>query len=133
MDEESVIIASSALIALINREEGDEVVKQLLPNAIMSTVNVAEVMGIMMNKYSFTEDEIIESMNECIQSIIPFTFSQAKIAGKLAIINKETKLGLSLSDKACISLGIDLSIPIYTADKIWQDLKYNGATIKLIR
>jgi len=40
---------------------------------------------------------------------------------------------LSLGDRACITLGIKLQAPIYTADKIWAKLKLNNADIKLIR
>lgn len=133
MDEESVIIDSSALIALINEEKGAEFVKQLLPNAVMSSVNIAEVIGVMISQYSCTEDEIRNSINESIKAVIPFTFEQAKIAGKLEKIGKEQKLGFSLGDRACISLGIVLSATVYTADRIWQELKYKDAVIKLIR
>jgi len=44
-----------------------------------------------------------------------------------ASLKKSTKhLGLSLGDRACISLGIKLSFPIYTADKLWAELKLDG-------
>jgi hypothetical protein len=37
------------------------------------------------------------------------------------------------ADRALIALGIKLQIPIYTADKIWNELQLNNADIKLIR
>lgn len=133
MDKESVIIDSSALVALINQEQGAEYVKQLLPNAVMSSINIAEVIGVMISQYSCTEDEIRDSINESIKAVIPFTFEQAKIAGRLEKLSKEQKLDLSLGDRACISLGIALSVPVYTADKIWQEFKHENSVIKLIR
>jgi PIN domain nuclease of toxin-antitoxin system len=51
-----------------------------------------------------------------------------------ASLKKSTKhLGLSLEDRACVSLGIKLGIAIYTADKIWAELKLENADIRLIR
>ncbi len=133
MAEKSVIIDSSVLIALINGEKGAEFVKRLLSNAVMSSVNIAEVIGVMTSQYSCPEDEIIDSIQEAIKTVIPFTLEQAKIAGNLEKVSKEQKLGLSLGDRACISLGVLLSVTVYTADKIWQELKYDGSRIKLIR
>ena len=44
-----------------------------------------------------------------------------------------TPQGLSLADRACIALGIKLQIPIYTADRIWDELKLDNIDIRLIR
>jgi ribonuclease VapC len=31
--------------------------------------------------------------------------------------------GLSLADRACLGLGLDLKAPVYTADRSWKNLK----------
>jgi ABC-type antimicrobial peptide transport system ATPase subunit len=55
---------------------------------------------------------------------------QAHIAGSLW---QQTKaLGLSLGDRACLALAIQLNLPVLTADKLWQQLDV-GVAIQLIR
>lgn len=65
--------------------------------------------------------------------MINFTEEQAYIVAELEVANREKGLGLSLADKACISLGVSLGIPVYTADKIWAELQFKNANVKLIR
>ena len=42
-------------------------------------------------------------------------------------------LDKSVHYRACISLGIKLGLVIYTADKIWAELKLENADIRFIR
>ena len=41
------VLDSSALLAFINQEKGSEVVEKHLPNALMSSVNIAEVIAVL--------------------------------------------------------------------------------------
>jgi PIN domain nuclease of toxin-antitoxin system len=61
---------------------------------------------------------------------MPFTAQHAKTAGNL--IAKTRSLGLSLGDCACLSLGLALKAPVYTADRSWKNLKL-GVRIHVIR
>ena len=129
----SVILDSSALLALIHNEPGCDVVKPLLPNAVMSSINIAEVIGILGARYKMPQNEITEMIEELIQTIISFNTAQAYIVGEIEKINRAQKLALSLADKACISLGELLNAPIYTADKAWAKVPILNAQIHLIR
>ena len=40
-----VILDASAFLALINNEDGKDIVEPLLPYSIMSSVNISEVVG----------------------------------------------------------------------------------------
>ena len=59
-----------------------------------------------------------------------FTLSQAQIAGDLVVQTRH--LGLSLGDRACLALALELGVPVYTADKAWKNLKL-GIPIHVIR
>jgi PIN domain nuclease of toxin-antitoxin system len=41
------VLNSSALIAFINQENGYELAEEYLPNAIMSSVNISEVVAVL--------------------------------------------------------------------------------------
>lgn len=125
-----VVLDSSALLALIQEESGAEMIKPLLKFSVMSTVNIAETLSVLQ-RANITPQEGLVLITDIITTIIPFDLEQAEQAAKLHLLVQSK--GLSLADRACIALGIKLQIPIYTADKIWKELKINGADIQLIR
>jgi PIN domain nuclease of toxin-antitoxin system len=124
------VLDASALLALIRNEPGAKIVEELLGKIIMSSVNVAEVAGILLDS-DMSEQEAQEAIEPFVDSIVDFDLDHAIACASL---KKTTKhLGLSLGDRACIALGIKLELPIYTADKIWQELKLEKTKIKVIR
>jgi PIN domain nuclease of toxin-antitoxin system len=126
----NVILDASALLALIHQEQGADIVKPLLKRAIMSTVNVSEVLTALQ-RTDIHPKEALLSIFDIIQTIIPFDTEQAKLTAELSPLTKSK--GLSLGDRACIALGQKMKLPIYTADKIWGELKLENADINLIR
>lgn len=113
------VIDASALVALIAGEKGSDVVKKHLNDAMMSTVNISECIESCLKKgATFNEaDSIVESL---IDEQVDFTREHAKLAAKL---KRETKkYGLSLGDRACLSLAMSKKLPVLTADKVWEKL-----------
>lgn len=106
----SVVLDASALLAFLQRETGADVVKAALGEAVISTVNWAEVV----QKAAAAPDEI-EALREDIQAlglvIQPFSTIQAEIAGRLR--RRTAAFGLSLADRACLALGIDTQSLVY--------------------
>ena len=125
-----VILDASALLALIQEEPGSNVIKPLLQFAVMSTVNISEVLAVLQ-KTNITTEESLTLITDIINTIIPFDIEQAEETAKLQFFT--TSKGLSLGDRACIALGIKLQSPIYTADKAWIELQLPNVTIQLIR
>ena len=115
----SVVLDAFALLAFLQRETGADVVKAALGEAVISTVNWAEVV----QKTAAAPDEI-EALREDIQAlglvIQPFSTIQAEIAGRLR--RSTAAFGLSLADRACLALGIDTQSLVYTADRIWREI-----------
>jgi PIN domain nuclease of toxin-antitoxin system len=125
-----VILDSSAMLALIKNEEGSSVVEELLGSIVMSSVNISEVAAILLDS-EMSAEQVTQATLPFIDSIIAFDVEHSILCADL---KKSTKhLGLSLGDRACISLGMKLRLPIYTADKIWAELKSENTDIRLIR
>jgi PIN domain nuclease of toxin-antitoxin system len=125
-----VVVDSSVLLAVIHQEQGSEkVTPELLAQAIISTVNLAEVHGKLLS-WGWPADEAWEDATGSVREVIPFTAEHAKTAGRL--IGQTRSLGLSLGDRACLALAVALKAPVYTADRSWKGLKL-GVKIHTIR
>ena len=126
----SIILDASALLALVQKEQGAEIIKPLLKFSVMSAVNVAESLTALQ-RTGIVPQEALILITDIIATIIPLDLEQAGYVAELQ--SKVQHKGLSLGDRACIALGIKLQVPIYTADRIWAELQLDGADIKLIR
>lgn len=125
-----VVLDASALMAVINREPGREMLTpQIMSTGAISTVNLAEVHGKLMQR-GFSADDAWTAANGAVHEAVAFTAEQAKTAGDL--LNQTRALGLSLGDRACLALGIALRTPVYTADRSWKNLRL-GIRIHVIR
>ncbi|WP_404790883.1 type II toxin-antitoxin system VapC family toxin [Altericista sp. CCNU0014] len=129
MSGSRVVLDASALLALINQEPGSEKVAAVISTACMSSVNVAEVVSKLMDK-GFSEVEIREIFEVLKVLIIPFDEEQSFISGLLRTNTKG--LGLSLGDRACLSLAIQQKLSVLTADRVWAGLQV-GLNIQMIR
>ena len=125
-----VILDASALLALIQEETGAEIIKPLLKFSVMSAVNVTETLSVLQ-RTNISSEEGLALIMDIVTTIVPFDLEQAEQVAKLHPFVQPQ--GLSLADRACIALGIKLQIPIYTADRIWVELKLDNIDIRLIR
>jgi ribonuclease VapC len=124
------VLDASAILAMLNEEPGAEkITLELLSRATTSTVNLAEVQARLVREGG-DPDETWSLVLEPLPDVEPFTAEQAKIAGSL--VQKTSRLGLSLGDRACLALAIVLNAPVYTADRPWKTLKV-GVPIHVIR
>lgn len=127
-----VVLDTSALLAILHEEPGSQMFTlqfDLLENAAMSAVNVAEAYGKLVGR-GIGPGDAWEAVIAPIPEIIDFDKQQAKIAGGL--LPETRSLGLSLGDRACLALAIALKAPIYTADRAWRKLSV-GVLIHVIR
>lgn len=124
-----IILDASALIALIYQENGASVVEKNLPNAEISTVNLAEVASFLVKK-GLNVKEVTSLLNDLSIPAIPFDETHAFLAAHL--VNKTADKGLSLGDRACLALAMQNGQAVFTADKVWKELDLN-IKINLIR
>jgi ribonuclease VapC len=125
----SVVLDSSAVLAMLHHEPGEQLVWQLAPNAFLSAVNAAEIHGKLMAE-GVGRDDAWDAVAGSVQTIVAFDAEQAEIAGSLAPPTRS--LGLSLGDRACLALGRTLELPVYTADRSWGKLRMD-VEVRLIR
>jgi len=125
----AAILDASALLAVLGDEPGGELVAPLLDGAVISTVNWSEVLARYVDLgLDITGREAeIESLGV---SLSPFTSRQAEIAAGLLPLTREA--GLSLGDRACLALALDLAGQPVTADRAWGRINV-GLDVMLIR
>ena len=117
------------MLALINGEPGAEIVSRTLPGAVMSSVNLAEVIS-KLTDYGHSDSEIEGVVGGLALNVVPFDAAQARAVG---ILHRSTRAwGLSLADRACLALADALGGPVLTTDRIWAGLDI-GVEVRLIR
>lgn len=125
-----VVLDASAILALIFRESGADDVERELPDAMMSTVNLAEVVARLCDR-GMPTDLIERSVDGLSLTFIPFSPPIALAAG---LLRRETRsLGLSLGDRACLATARAMGCPALTADSAWRRLKLPGIDVRVVR
>lgn len=124
-----VVLDASALLALLNQEEGAERVAPFLADAVISTVNLAEVVT-RLALAGMPETAIRETLALLPLESVPFDVGQAIEVGLLAPMTKPS--GLSLGDRACLVLARRLDATAVTADQAWVGIDA-GVAVELIR
>jgi ribonuclease VapC len=124
------VLDASAILALLFNEPGSEILTdELLAESAVSSVNLAEVQSAIVRRGVAGADAWKRAI-AATGEIFPFTRDQARVAGDLVA---ETRvLGLSLGDRACLALALEVKAPVYTADRSWKKLKV-GVQVHVIR
>jgi len=123
------VLDASAILALLNDESGAGIVQELLPVAIVSAVNYAEVVT-RLSLLGMPENEIREALDMLGLAIIPLDEGLSFRTGVLAIATKQ--YGLSLGDRACLALALKTGYSAVTSDRLWQELNI-GVDVRVIR
>jgi len=124
-----VVLDASALLALLNREPGAEVVEGTIPGAAIGAVNLSEVVA-KLAEGGMPEEAIRLALSGIELEVTPFDGPLACDAG---LLRTETRrLGLSFGDRACIALGRQLGLPVMTTDRRWSELSV-GVKVRVIR
>jgi len=124
-----VVIDASALLALLNAEPGADIVAEALPGGVISAVNLSEVVAKLCQA-GMPEAAIQQALKPLGLEVAPFDEEQAYQAGLLRGATQSA--GLSLGDRACLSLAQTLGVVALTADKTWLELSLDAA-VKVIR
>jgi ribonuclease VapC len=124
----SAVLDSSAVLALLCAEPGADKVAALLPDALLSSVNLAEVVGKLCER-GMPLREAREAIEGLGAKSIEFGIDQAYVVAELRTATRSR--GLSLGDRACLALARLHDLPAVTADAAWLGL--GGFEIVLIR
>jgi PIN domain nuclease of toxin-antitoxin system len=123
------VIDSSVVLAFMLRELTAVEAEPWLTGASISAVNLSEVITKLIDR-GLSAETIAENIADLNLEVRPFDQAQAERAGLLRSCTRE--LGLSLGDRACLALAIDVGGSVATADKAWAELDI-GIPIELIR
>ena len=125
----AVVLDSSALLCLLNGETGAERVAEALPSAVIGAVNLAEVVTKLRER-GLSAEEVEEALGGFNLDVRPLTAAQAYSTGHLRQATRSQ--GLSLGDRACLALAVELGAPALTADQAWSKVE-TGASVEVIR
>jgi len=124
-----VVLDSSAVLAAINGETGAERVEDALPGGAISAANFSEVLSKLVDK-GHDDGEAVAALDALPLTVLPVDAAQARRAG---LLRRQTRrLGLSLGDRVCLALAVELRLPVVTADRAWAQLDL-GVEIAVVR
>lgn len=124
------VLDASAVLALINGEPGSDLVEALLDGATMSTVNLAEVVGQMVDA-DLAAGRVAGLLSDAGVVIEPLTTEDGQLAGALRALPGGRSL--SLGDRCCLALTVRSSpTTVLTADRAWAELDL-PVTVQLLR
>jgi PIN domain nuclease of toxin-antitoxin system len=124
-----VVLDSSAVLAVVWREPGAEIVTEMIPDAKISAVNMAEVYSKLADHGAAGEaarDLVLDMKLE----VVAYDDMQAQRTGKLR--QPTRSFGLSIGDRACLGLAEAKNATAVTAEKSWATLGL-GIDVKTIR
>jgi PIN domain nuclease of toxin-antitoxin system len=126
---------ASALLAYLREEPGADVVADVIAGgAVMSTVNLAEVLSRAADRGADPASLAAELTDSGLLDgaivVEPFTAADAIEAARLRPLTHGG--GLTLGDRACLALARRLRTRAVTADNAWQGIAH-GVELRLIR
>ena len=125
----NVVLDSSAVLAVINGEAGAERVEDALPGGTISAANFSEVLSKLVDK-GHDDGEAVAALDALPLTVLPLDAAQARRAG---LLRRQTRrLGLSLGDRVCLALAVELRLPVVTADRAWAQLDL-GVEVAVVR
>jgi len=124
-----IVLDASALLAFVNREPGEEKVTAVLGEAMISAVNLCEVVTKLALRNS-SPHRVLTELTEFELEVVGFDRALAEAAGLLAVRTRGQ--GLSLGDRACLALARREGATVLTADNAWRKVDL-GIDIQFIR
>lgn len=114
------VLDASAVLTLLLSEPGHPVVARFAPGALLSTVNLAEVVGKAVDR-GLAPREVTRLLVAAGVELVALSSEDATLAGALRSV--EGGRALSLADRACLALALrEPGSEVLTADRAWADL-----------
>ena len=129
MNEEEIVADASAILAALKNEPFSNLDPRRLVGATISAVNLCEVMS-KLHDDGLNDIQADAAVSIMDLSVVAFDTAQAHSAARLRTITRQA--GLSLGDRACLALGLQLGRPVISADRAWASLDV-GVEVVLTR
>ena len=114
------VLDASAILAYLQSEPGSETIEDVLSGAAVSSVNWSEVVQKTLAS-KIAANNLRDDFEALGVRVHEFTADDAETAA--ALWQATRNFGLSLADRACLSLGMRLSLQVWTTDRNWARLK----------
>lgn len=129
-----VVLDASALLALLRDEPGAaRVADAIMPGALISAVNWAEVLSRLVDlggDPQLIAATTLPPAGAGAVDVVPFDDVQVREVARLR--SKTRSLGLSLADRAALALARLKGLPVLTTDRAWRSL-HVSIRIEVIR
>ncbi|MCP5183859.1 MAG: type II toxin-antitoxin system VapC family toxin [Pseudomonadales bacterium] len=110
----TIVLDSSAMLAYLFEETGWQVVQDAMADAIVCSVDLAEVVGKLVDP-GYDASETRQLVSGFVALTVPHAFGDAFSAGSLLAPTRQP--GLSLGDRCCLALAMDRQARVLTADR----------------
>ena len=123
------VLDSSAVIALVRREQGWEKVNAALEHSVISAVSLTESMTKLIRHGG--EPRLVERLLRALDlEVIPWDAELAWASRDLC--PRAWTNGISFADRACLTLARHLDLAAMTADLEWKKARH-GVQVCLFR
>ena len=128
---EAIVLDASAVLALMDAEPGQEAVAAVLPGALVSAVNLAEVVSKLAERGMPAAQAHADAMALGID-VVAFDGDLALDVGALRPLTRAAVL--SLGDRCCLALARLYHAAVLTTEARWEPVaKAVDVTIQNIR
>jgi len=125
------VLDASALLALLFGEPGAEVVLTQVRTGVIGAANLAEVLA-KLSDHGLPAQEAARAVAILGLEVVPMTEGQAQRSAELRPVTRTA--GLSLGDRACLALAMELNAPALTADRSWAGVaEAAGVAVQVVR
>jgi PIN domain nuclease of toxin-antitoxin system len=123
------VLDASALIAFLRKERGADKVEAALTRSCISAVNLAESFGKMV-EYGKPLEAVAYQVERLQIPVVPFDTEMARVAASLWKVTRG--VGMSLGDRACLSLALKTSAAALTTEQeAWDKVDVGVKIIKI--
>lgn len=114
------VLDASALVALIRKEPGWEVVERFVPTAVVSAINFAETVYILRRR-----GMPLDAVRACLEPLFPDpeAFDGDQAYATAAFVEGTRGQGLSFADCACLALAHSRDVEAVTAERRWDQIE----------
>jgi ribonuclease VapC len=113
----TIVLDASAVLVLLLDEPGADVVAEAVPDSVLSTVNLAEVLSKLGDRGVDTSGLADHLVAAGVRVEPMIEQDAAEVAGLRRL---DTGNLLSLGDRCCLALARRLSCAVLTADRAWS-------------
>lgn len=129
MSDCAAVLDASAVLALLQREPGEDVVAPLVGRAAWSAVNLCEVAGKLTDR-GMPAPAVMDALDALHLTVHDFDSDLGFAAAEL---RRLAPAGLSVGDRACLALARRLRLPAITAERAWTRLDIADLVVTVIR